>query len=149
VFDATSRALSVVLCAVAVSSAAAAGLKVDGDAKALTLVSEGAPRSEIVAAIAQHFNLEPMGSAVDDDIVSGRFSGSLGHVLNAVLAGHGYAIAYDGGRPIRLTLTTKGAKGPPGQPWMNQQEPYMEMGAPPVPGPDPDAVPRQPTMVDP
>jgi len=83
----------------------AQGVSVEGDAAALIVVADQANRTAILTALAERFDLKTSGKAIRDEPVSGRFSGDLSHVLQAVLDDNGFVIAYAEGRPVRIVLT--------------------------------------------
>lgn len=106
-----SRHLLPSLAALALSLAsvpALAGFSIDGDVSEMTVVADSASRHDLVAAIAKHLDIEVVGSDMADGSVSGRFTGSLRQVLRSVLESEGYAIAYESGRPVRVTVTGRG-----------------------------------------
>ena len=106
-----SRHLLPSLAALALSLAsvpALAGFSIDGDVSEMTVVADSASRHDLVAAIAKHLDIEVVGSDMADGSVSGRFTGSLRQVLRSVLDSEGYAIAYESGRPVRVTVTGRG-----------------------------------------
>lgn len=89
--------------------AAAEGLTLDGDARAMTLVAEGVARSAVVAAISKRFAMQMSGMPISDDIVSGSFKGNLSDVLKKLLPDNGFVIAYNNGLPSRIVFTGKGS----------------------------------------
>lgn len=95
-----------------VASPAVASVTLEGDAGALTVVAEQASRRDVVAALAEKFSLKTVGMTVEDSLVSGRFTGTLGQVLKSILPRNGYAIAYSNGRPVRVTFSANGAATP-------------------------------------
>lgn len=97
-------AATALLAASLAGHAQASTFTVEGDLGALTVVAQDTPRNQIVSEIATRFELQTVGFPVDTRPVSGRFSGNLGQVLRSILAGNGYAIAYEAGRPVRVTF---------------------------------------------
>jgi len=100
--------LAAILSALMAQTAWASQFTIDGSPEALTLVAEGAPRAEVVAALAERFDMEVVGGSVADGTVDGRYSGSLGQVLKLILPANGYALAYRDGKPTRVTFTGVG-----------------------------------------
>lgn len=98
-------ALSAAALSLSGAGHARASFTLEGDAGALTLVADQVSRSEVVAAIVAKFGIETTGGGVEDGMVSGRFSGTLGHILKSILPRNGYALAYSNGRPVRVTFT--------------------------------------------
>jgi len=100
--------LAAMLSAVIGHSAWAAPFTIEGDARSLTLVAEGATRAEVVAALAERFDMEIVGGSIEDGVLDGRYAGSLGQVLKSILPANGYALAYREGKPSRVTFTGVG-----------------------------------------
>lgn len=118
------------LAALAATPAPAQGVTVEGDAAALTLVADQANRSAILAALADRLGLKTSGNTIRDEPVSGRFSGDLPHVLQAVLDDNGFVIAYAEGQPVRIVLTGQASAAQP-----NWSSDPMEQRLPPAPPP--------------
>lgn len=100
--------LAAILSAMMTQTAWSSQFTIDGSPEALTLVAEGAPRAEVVAALAERFDMEVVGGSIANGIVDGRYSGSLGQVLKLILPANGYALAYRHGKPARVTFTGVG-----------------------------------------
>lgn len=100
--------LAAILSALTTQTAWSSQFTIDGSPEALTLVAQGAPRAEVVAALAERFDMEVVGGSVANGIVDGRYSGSLGQVLKLILPANGYALAYRDGKPARVTFTGVG-----------------------------------------
>lgn len=103
-----STTLAAILSALMTQAAWASQFTIDGSPEALTLVAEAAPRAEVVAALAERFDMEVVGGSVASGTVDGRYSGSLGQVLKLILPANGYALAYRDGKPSRVTFTGVG-----------------------------------------
>lgn len=117
---------------------AQASVTLEGDAGALVVVAEQASRREVVAALAEKFALKTVGMTVEDSLVSGRFTGTLGQVLKSILPRNGYAIAYRDGLPVRVTFSANGSG-------TSFTDPAMSTFLPVDPAPPPmAAVPTQP-----
>lgn len=91
--------------AVAQSGQAFAGFSLEGDAKSLTVVADEAPRSDVIAGITRRLSVQSKGATVSEGLVSGKFTGDLSHVLNAILPDNGFVIAYSDGQPVAVTFT--------------------------------------------
>ena len=100
--------LAAILSALLAQPAWSSQFTIDGSPEALTLVAEEAPRADIVAALAERFDMEVVGGAIASGTVDGRYSGSLGQVLKLILPANGYALAYRDGKPSRVTFTGVG-----------------------------------------
>ena len=85
---------------------ARADFTVEGDLETLTVDATDAGRGDIIATISQRFDVEIINGIYDGSTVTGRFHGSLNEVLQAVMGGNGFAIAYEGNRPSRVTFAT-------------------------------------------
>lgn len=94
--------------------AAASSFTIEGDVSSMTLVAEDATRDDIVAAMVERFALLREGGEVEEGLVNGRFSGTLGQILKSILPEKGYAISYRDGRPVRLTFADRSVGGPAG-----------------------------------
>lgn len=104
-------ALIVAGAATSAHTAFASSFAIEGDASSLTLVADDASRSAIVAAIVERFELLEEGGGVEEGVVNGRYSGTLGQVLKSILPDEGYAISYRDGRPARLTFAGRNGSG--------------------------------------
>jgi hypothetical protein len=104
-------ALTVASAATSAHPAFASSFAIEGDASSLTLVAEDASRSAIVAAIVERFELQEEGGGVEEGVINGRYSGTLGQVLKSILPDEGYAISYRDGRPARLTFAGRNGSG--------------------------------------
>jgi hypothetical protein len=85
---------------------ARAEFTIEGDLETLTVDATNASRDAIVVTISTQFDLEIINGIYDGSTVTGRFQGSLNEVLQAVMGGNGFAIAYEGSRPSRVTFAT-------------------------------------------
>lgn len=132
-----SVALAALLAGLA-TGPALASVTLEGDADALTVVADQASRREVVAALAEKFSLKTVGLTVEDSLVSGRFTGTLGQVLKSILPRNGYAIAYSNGRPVRVTFTANGVATPYEEQSISAIPPDGQMMTPPPGEPPPD-----------
>lgn len=85
---------------------ARAEFTIEGSLETMTVDATDAGRADIVATISKQFDLEIINGIYDGSTVTGRFQGSLNEVLQAVMGGNGFAIAYEGSRPSRVTFAT-------------------------------------------
>jgi hypothetical protein len=85
---------------------ARAEFTIEGNLETMTVDATDAGRGDIVATISKQFDVEIINGIYDGSTVTGRFQGTLNEVLQAVMGGNGFAIAYEGNRPNRVTFAT-------------------------------------------
>lgn len=90
-------------------TSARADFTIEGNLDQMTLEATDAGRGDILTGISKRFKVAVVNGVYDDTTVSGRFHGTLNEVLRAVMGGNGFAIAYEGDRPSRVTFAVGGA----------------------------------------
>lgn len=99
-------AFSMLLVILSGVTPAYAGFTIEGNLDQMTVEATDAGRGDILAGISKRFKLAVINGVYDDTTVTGRFHGTLNEVLRAVMGSNGFAIAYDGGRPSRITFAS-------------------------------------------
>ena len=111
----TLVAYAMVLLAVAADAAPAhAEVRVEGSASSVRIDARNATRADILAALAQRFDMRVRG-AVPDGRINVALDGPLRRVIARVLAGYNYVIGTRGGRldVLVLDMASPNAVAPP------------------------------------
>jgi hypothetical protein len=82
-------------------------LRIEGDATALHVEVRQTTIADVLSAL-EAFNIRYRSSTGLDDVISGTYAGSLGHVVARLLNGYNYATKQDGSR---LEVTIFGKRG--------------------------------------
>jgi hypothetical protein len=85
----------------------AGSLHIDGDAAALHVEVAQTTLADVLSAL-EAFNIRYRSSTGLDEMLSGTYAGSLGHVVGRLLNGYNYATKQDGSR---LEVTIFGKRG--------------------------------------
>jgi hypothetical protein len=82
-------------------------LRVEGDAAALRVEVQQTALADVLSAL-ENFDIRYRSSIGLDEVLSGTYAGSLGHVVARLLNGYNYATKQDGSR---LEVTIFGKRG--------------------------------------